>query len=185
MTPTKRTRVGGLALTGHMWGGWGLVLTRPARGGRGVGAGDLALTRRRGGGGGGIGANEARSGGLGVGGWHCTHKAVQTQGGARTRRLVATTQVLSFKWGARAGQWVGRSQPKCTMCVGRVGSGHTRRCIHKAMHTQGGLRPRQESCYLTRVRGLPPHRGKRAGVCNVCGKGCWCTHQAPHTQGDA
>ena len=29
--------------------------------------------------------------------------------------------------------------PRPAMCVGRVGGAHTRRCIHKAVHTQGGL----------------------------------------------
>ena len=38
------------------------------------------------------------------------------------------------------------------------GGAHTRRVIHKAMHTQGGLWPPQESCYLTGHRQGGTHR---------------------------
>ena len=34
------------------------------------------------------------------------------------------------------------------------GGTHTKRCIHKAVHTQGGLWPLQESYCLRGVRGL-------------------------------
>ena len=49
---------------------------------------------------------------------------------------------------------------------GRFGGLCTRRCIHKAVHTQGGLWPLQEFCYLVGVRGLAPHQAKRA-VCRA------------------
>ena len=51
-------------------------------------------------------------------------------------------------------------------------------CTHKVVHTQGGLWPPQESCYLRGVWGLPPRRAKRAEVHNVWGKGWQCTHKA-------
>ena len=75
-------------------------------------------------------------------GWRCTHKAVHTQGGAHIRRSVATAGVLLFKRGAGVGPCVKRSEPRCTMCGARVGGVHTRRCIHKAVHTQGGAHTR-------------------------------------------
>ena len=39
---------------------------------------------------------------------------------------------------------------------GRFGGPHTRRCTHKAVHTQGGLWPPQESCYLRGGAGAGP-----------------------------
>ena len=42
------------------------------------------------------------------------------------------------------------------------GGAYTRRCIHKAVHIQGGLWPPQESCYFRGVQGLAPRRAKRA-----------------------
>ena len=42
------------------------------------------------------------------------------------------------------------------MCSARVGGVHTRRCIHKAVHTQGSLWPPQESCYLRGGAGAGP-----------------------------
>ena len=40
--------------------------------------------------------------------------------------------------------------------VGKVTVGKVWRSTHKAVHTQSGLWPPQESCYLRRVRGLAP-----------------------------
>ena len=64
--------------------------------------------------------------------------AVLTQGSAHTRRSVATTGVLLFKGGAVAAARVEQSELK-----GRFGGPHTRRCIHKAVHTQGGAHTRR------------------------------------------
>ena len=36
----------------------------------------------------------------------------------------------------------------------RFGGPHSRRCTHKAVHTQGGQWPLQESCYVGGVQGL-------------------------------
>ena len=47
-------------------------------------------------------------------------------------------------WGGREGGRI----------IHTEGGAHTRRGIHKAVHTQGGLWPPQESCYLRGVRGL-------------------------------
>ena len=66
------------------------------------------------------------------------HKAVHAQGSAYTRQSVATTEILLFKGGAGAGPSVKRTELRCTMCVGRVGGAHTRQCIHKGVHAQGG-----------------------------------------------
>ena len=151
----------------------------------------------------------------------CTHKAVHTQGGAHPRWSAATARVLLFQGVARVSPRVersepsversepsvARSKPRCTMCVGRVSSAHThtRRCIHKAGHTQCGLRPPQKSCYARGVRGLAPASSEatrfsseasrlssgRTKVHRVCGKGSRCTHtrkcidKAVHTQGRA
>ena len=74
----------------------------------------------------------------------------------------------------------------------RQGGAHTRQCRPKAEHIKGGLWPPHESCYLSGVRGWPPHRAKRAVA------GGWlvlrrpggthtrqCTHKAEHAQGGA
>ena len=104
----------------------------------------LTETVRLGGGGG--GANEARS--VRGGG-----SAMHTQRGAYIRQSVATARVLLFKGGAGAGPCIEQSEPsvqrselRCTMCVERVDGAHTRRCIRKAGHRQGGPWPPQESC---------------------------------------
>ena len=55
---------------------------------------------------------------------------------------------------------------------GGFGGSHTRRCIHKAVHTKGGLWPPQESCYL---------RGHTQGGTHTRRY----THKAGHTQGGA
>ena len=75
------------------------------------------------------------------------------------------------------------------MCGGGWGGGihteggaHTRQCIHKAVHTQGGLWPPQESCYLRGVWGLAP-RVKRSKPRQ---EKVWrSTNKAVHTQGGA
>ena len=68
---------------------------------------------------------------------------------------MAAVGVLLFKGGARAGPRVQQSELQA-----RFGYPHTeggqRGCAHKAVHTQGGLWPPQESCYLRGVRGLAP-----------------------------
>ena len=78
------------------------------------------------------------------------------------------------------------------MCVERVGDAQTRRCIHKAVHTQGSLQPPQEFCYARGVQGLAPTLKKVSRlssevrlVHNVWGKDWWCAHKAVHTQGGA
>ena len=59
----------------------------------------------------------------------CIHKVVHTQGGANTRRFVATAGVLLFKGGAGVGPCVERSELK---------QWEVWRSTYKAMHTQGG-----------------------------------------------
>ena len=107
----------------------------------------------------------------------CTHRAVHTQGGAHTRRSVATAGVLLFKGvqglapalseASRGAQcaWEGlvvhtqggAYTRRCTYkAVHTQGGARTRQCIHKAGHTQGGLWPPQESCCLRGVQGLAP-----------------------------
>ena len=120
------------------------------------------------------------------------HKVVHTQRGAHTRPSIGTTRVLLFK-GAWASLGVQRSEPK-QWEVWR--STHTRRCIHKVVHTQGGAHTRR--CLAT-ARVLlfkggclcwPPRGAKRAeargGLAVHTQSGAytrWCTHNAVHTQG--
>ena len=108
---------------------------------------------------------------------------------------MATAGVLLFKGGAgvgarveRSGLSVERSEPQ-----GMFGCPHTTWCIHKVVHTQGGLWPPQESCYLRGVQGLAPvsseascrqglaihtHRGVKGGA-HIRR----CIHKVVHTQG--
>ena len=91
-----------------------------------------------------------------------------------------------------------RSEPsvECSELQKRFGYPHIRRCIHKAVHTQGGLWPPQESCYLRGVRGLAPASSEASRLSSTasCRKGSAipkqggaytrrCTHKAVHTRG--
>ena len=49
------------------------------------------------------------------------------------------------------------------------GGAHTRRGMHKAVHTQGGLWPPQKSCYLRGHKQAGTHRRR-------------CTHKVEHTK---
>ena len=66
-------------------------------------------------------------------------------------------------WGGLGGRGGGR-------IIHTEGGAHTRRGIHKAVHTQGGLWPPQESCYLRGHGQGGTHRRR-------------CTHKAEHTKG--
>ena len=129
----------------------------------------------------------------------CMHKAVQTQGGAHTRRSVATTGVLFFKgvrWLAPAlskGSHLLSEASSGAQCVWerlavhiqggayarrctheaphRQGGGCTRQCIHKAVHTRGSARTRQCTHKAVHTQGNAPTRQ--------------CIHKAVHTQGGA
>ena len=72
----------------------------------------------------------------------------------------------------------------------RTGGAHTRRCTHKARHTQGGAHKRrsiavQESCYLRGVRGLAPASSAASRMHSRTGGTHTrrCTHKAVHTKG--
>ena len=106
-------RVGwGLALTRCTGGGGGLALTRRTGGGVGV----IKAHMGGGGGGEGVGASEACGGGVWCGGFGANEAHGAGGGGG----LVPTRHTVGGGWG------------------GGVGGAHTRRCIHKAVHTQGG-----------------------------------------------
>ena len=52
-----------------------------------------------------------------------------------------------------------RSEPQSTYkAMHQQGGAHTRRRIHKALGTEGGLWPPYQSCLLGGVRGCPPHQ---------------------------
>ena len=108
-------------------------------------------------------------------------QAVHTQGGAHTRRSVATAGVLLFTGGAG----LAPASSEESRSKGRFGGTHTRRGIHKAVHTQGGLWPLQESCYLRGLQGLAPasseasrSKGRFGGTRTRQG-----IHNVVHTQG--
>ena len=65
------------------------------------------------------------------------YKVVYTQGGAHKRRSVAIAGVLLLNGGPGLSPTSSEASR----------SPHTRRCIHKAVHTKGGLWPSEESCY--------------------------------------
>ena len=48
----------------------------------------------------------------------------------------------------RGGGGLAPASSEASRGKGRFGGSHTRRCTHKAVHTQDGLWPPQESCYL-------------------------------------
>ena len=124
----------------------------------------------------------------------CTHNAVHTQGSANTRRSVGTARVLSFKGG---GVWVGPRVKRSEVKQGEVWqSTHTRRCIHKVVHTQGGAHTRRSvaTAGVLLFKGgclcWPPRGAKRAearGGLAVHTQGGaytrWRTHKAVQTQG--
>ena len=97
----------------------------------------------------------------------CTHKAVHTQCSAHTRRCGATAGVLLFKGGVGSG--LAASEARCLLSAASrskgFGCAHTRWCIHKAVHTQGGAHTRQS---------VATHKGAYIRRC---------THKAVHTQG--
>ena len=106
-----------------------------------------------------------------------THKTVHPQGGARTRRSVVTAGVLLFRGDAGAGN----RQAKRAVYRWQRAEAQFWRSTHKAVHTQGGLWPRHEICYLvclfsaaTRSKGLVvnTHGGAFTRQCThkeVCG----------------
>ena len=110
--------------------------------------------------------------------------AVHTPGGAHTRWSVAIAGVLLFKGGAGTGPRVEKSEASVERSdpKRRFGGPHTRRCIHKAMHTQGGLWPPQESCYLRGVWGLAPALSEARRLSSVASRS---EGLAVHTQGNA
>ena len=81
-------------------------------------------------------------------GTRCKHKAV-----CGHRRSL----VIFFGGGGDAK----RAQATGGLAVHTQGGAYTRRCIHKAVHTQGRLRPPQKSYYLRGgVQGLAPASGE-------------------------
>ena len=94
----------------------------------------------------------------------CTHKAVHTQGDAHKRRFVATAAVSSFKVGCGG---MDPASGEASRGKGRFGGSHTRRCTHRAVHTQGGAHKRRfvatTSLLLCKWArsGWPPRRAKR------------------------
>ena len=101
-----------------------------------------------------------------------THKAVHTQGG------VWPPQESCYLRGCGGGPPQRAKRAVCRVwraaakgsAVHTQGSAYIRWCTPKAVHTQGGLWPPQESCYL---------RGHRQGGAHITR----CTHKAVHTQG--
>ena len=91
---------------------------------------------------------------------------------------MATARVLLFKGGARAGPRVERSEPKRILAVHTRGGAYTRQCTHKAVHTQGGLWPPQESCYFRGVGLAGPSRQASSAASRV--KVWRSTHKAVH-----
>ena len=96
---------------------------------------------------------------------------------------MATARVLFFKGGARG--WPPRQAKRAEamggLAVHTQDGAYTRWCTHQAMHTQGGLWPLQESCYLRGVRGLAPVKRSKVKQWVV-----WrSTHKTVHTQGGA
>ena len=69
------------------------------------------------------------------------------------------------------------------------GGPHTRRGIHKAVHTQGGLWPPQESCYLKAHRQGGTHRRRWTQKAEQIKGGLWPPREATakvlHTEGSA
>ena len=123
----------------------------------------------------------------------CIHKVAHTQGSANTRRSVGTTRVLSFKGG---GVWVGPRVKRSEVKQWEVWrSTHTRRCIHKVVHTQGGAHTRRSvaTAGVLLFKGgclcWPPRGAKRAearGGLAVHTQGGaytrWCTQGNAHTR---
>ena len=138
-------------------------------------------------------SSEASRGNGRFGGSHT--RPVHTQGGAHKRRFVATASVLLFQRGLReAGPRIEPSEPSCRGKFWQFthkGGAHTRRCTHKALHTQGGAHNTWSVasagvllCKRGREGWLPA--SSEAGR----GKGSFgsshtrrCTHKAVHTTG--
>ena len=126
-------------------------------------------------------------------GWRSINKAVHTQHKAHTRGPLVSAGVVLVHRAAhfRAEQSdpsMGRIESRCTMCVGSVGCAQTRRCINKAVHTQGKADTRQ--CVATAGFWLFK-AGVEVGVRVEWSKPSnewtvWpCTPNAVHTQGGA
>ena len=71
---------------------------------------------------------------------------IHVEGGAHTRQSMATARVFFFKGGAGASPRIERSEPSIKRSKPRQRK--VWRPTHKAVHTQGGVWPLQESCYL-------------------------------------
>ena len=113
------------------------------------------------GGGGTRGVRGEGTGGYRGGGHGRQGLAVHTQGGAQIRRSMAAAGFLLFKGvgglapaSSKASRLWSAASSREGLAVHTQGGACTRPCTHKAVHTQGGLWPPQESCYLSGVRGL-------------------------------
>ena len=95
-------------------------------------------------------------------GWNCLWRGHSVY---RNRPLIPR----EGRWGLGGG-WGGLGGKGGGRIIHTEGGAHTRRGIHKAVHTQGGLWPPQESCYLRGHKQGGIHRRR-------------CTHKAEHTKG--